>query len=113
MPLLQNRHLISLAASIEVKCRRFDAARRLLQHGLQQSPRHVPYLLSQAILEVEQGGNLSAGRALLQRALAANPKNATVLQVMRVHVYLCLCVCAFAPARPCCQRKECDGTVGD
>eukprot|EP00983_Pelagomonas_calceolata_P110895 1159724-Pelagomonas_calceolata.AAC.12 len=98
-----HRHLLSLAASLETKCGRFDAARKLLDHGLRRDPKHAPFLLSRAMLEVKQKRDWQAARVLLQRALALNPKNTAVLQADA-------CVAGHVGGRGCVwvAGHECD-----
>ncbi|KAL6754314.1 hypothetical protein V8C86DRAFT_2437757 [Haematococcus lacustris] len=75
-----DRHMLSLAASLERRAGRYHTARHLLQHGLQHHPKHVAFIVALAQLQA-QCGHLEEAQLLLAKALELNPRNAAVYQL--------------------------------
>jgi tetratricopeptide (TPR) repeat protein len=89
-------HLLSLAASLEAKSGNRAAAEGLLRVGLRVQPGHLALLTTAARLHAG-AGEFDAAREMFRAAHEANPQQAPVLQVRRVHA----CAARGPHAHPC------------
>ncbi len=76
----EDRHFISLAASIESKLGNHAKAEQLLQAGLQRHPKHLAFLTAAGTMHA-RAGDFEQARRCFEKARQANPEAATVLQV--------------------------------